>query len=429
MHRMFLLLLLWILGTNGVFAAGFQLFNEGSARVMGLSAAVTARTDMVEAAWYNPSATAFLKAPEVMAGLSLVYPTVKFENDRGPNFDMVEKVHPLPFLYAAYPLNERLTLNLSLNVPYGLATDWDGDWAGRYDAVYTSLFCYFITPSVAVKLTKRLSLAVGAQIVYADAELRKSVAPTTTGVDVKTKLTGDDWDGGFLVALTYRLREHTTLGLVYRSQVTLDLEGDAKYYNNAPGTVAVLPAPGGGFTFVSASQAFRNGDGEVFLDLPDTLSFGITTRYFRRWILSLDLMWTGWSTYEQLKYKFEHEPGNPTGAPGTVVQPKDWDDVWAVRFGAEYLLNDRWSLRFGYAFDPSPIDDRYRGPELPTNDRHFFNLGVGYRRGNLTMDAAYTYVHMEDAKPGTAPEANRSNLDGTYTGHAHIVGFDLSYRF
>jgi len=412
MRTALLSLFFFVLLVTGVWAAGFQLFNEGSARVMGLSAAVTARTDMVEAAWYNPSATAFLKAPEVMAGLSLVYPTIKFENDRGPNFDMVEKVHPLPFLYAAYPLNERLTLNLSLNVPYGLATDWDGDWAGRYDAVYTSLFCYFITPSVAVKLTDKLSLAVGAQIVYADAELRKSMIQNQ-GVDVKTKLTGDDWDGGFVLALTYRPREHTTLGLVYRSQVTLDLEGDAKYYN----VPAIL------------SSRFRNGDGEVFLDLPDTLSFGITTRYFRRWILSLDLMWTGWSTYEQLKFKFEHEPGNPTGDPGTVVQPKDWDDVWAVRFGAEYLLNDRWSLRFGYAFDPSPIDDRYRGPELPTNDRHFFNLGVGYRRGNLTVDAAYTYVHMEDAKPGTAPEANRSNLDGTYTGHAHIVGFDLSYRF
>ncbi len=392
-----------------VWSAGFQLFNDGSARVIGLGAAVTARTDLVEAAWYNPSATAFLKTPEVMTGLALIYPSVEFENNRGKDYEMTEMLHPLPFLYAAYPVSDRFTLNFSFNVPYGLTTDWDSDWAGRYDAVYTKLRCYFFTPSVAVKITDRLSLGFGAQIVYADAELRKYIDPAVP--NVKTKLTGDDWDAGWVVALTYKLFEHTTLGLTYRSQITLDLDGDAKYYN-VPPILAGL---------------FRNGDGEVFLDLPDTLSLGITTRVLPGWTLSLDLLWSGWSTYEQLKFKYDYVPG--TGRPGSVIQPKDWDDVWSVRVAAEHALTESLVLRVSYVFDPSPIDDRYRGPELPTNDRHLFNLGLGYVRGNLGFNVAYTYLHMEDAKPGTAAEANRSGLSGTYEGEAHVLAFDLHYRF
>jgi len=420
-----ILLILWISCTGSLWAAGFQLFNEGSARVMGLGAAVTGRTDMVEAVWYNPSATAFLEGPEFMTGLALVMPSVEFDSDNGRDYEMTDRVHPLPFLYAAYPLNDRFTLNFSFNVPYGLTTDWDDDWEGRYEAVYTSLRCYFFTPSIAVKLTDRLSFGFGAQVVYADAELRKSLVSTTTpGVDITTKLTGDDWEAGWLVSLTYKIWEHTSLGIIYRSQINLHLEGDAKYYNTDK--TAILPLPGGGFTRVNpASLAFRNGDGEVFLDLPDTLSVGITTRVFPRWTLSLDFLWSGWSTYEQLKYKYEYKPGEFPAKPGSIIQPKDWDDVLAVRFGVEYALSDTWTLRFGYVYDPSPIDDDTRGAELPTNDRQLFNFGMGYRKGNLGVNFAYTYLTMEDSHPGE----ETSYLRGTYEGEAHIVAFDLSYRF
>ncbi|OAQ21251.1 OmpP1/FadL family transporter [Thermosulfurimonas dismutans] len=410
--RLMILLMLWISCTGSLWAAGFQLFNEGSARVMGLGAAVTGRTDMVEAVWYNPSATAFFKDPEVMTGLALVMPSVEFESDSGRDYEMTDMVHPLPFLYAAYPLNDRFTLNFSFNVPYGLTTDWDGDWEGRYEAVYTSLRCYFFTPSIAVKLTDRLSFGFGAQVVYADAELRKYLVP---GTPIKTKLTGDDWAAGWLVSLTYKIREDTAIGIIYRSQINLHLEGDAKYYNTEGIFLGPLPA----------SSLFINGDGEVLLDLPDTLSVGITTRVIPRLTLSFDLLWSGWSTYDQLKFKYEYEPGEFPAKPGSIIQPKDWDDVLAVRFGVEYALSDTWTLRFGYVYDPSPIDDDTRGAELPTDDRQLFNFGMGYRKGNLGVNFAYTYLTMEDSHPGE----ETSYLRGTYEGEAHIVAFDLSYRF
>jgi long-chain fatty acid transport protein len=173
---------------------------------------------------------------------------------------------------------------------------------------------------------------------------------------------------------------------------------------------------------MTSSAVFLNGDGEVFLDLPDTLAVGIATQYFPRWILSFDLLWSGWGTYDQLKFYYEHKPY--LGIPDTVTDPKDWKDVLAIRLGAEYLLNDYLNLRFSYVYDTSPINDKTRGAELPTNDRQLFSVGLGYKKKNLGLDFAYTYLIMEDSEPGEI-----SYLEGEYEGNAHIFAIDIRYQF
>ncbi len=406
MRKALLLTAICFFIVSNAWSAGFQLYNEGSARVMALGAAVTARTDLVESAWYNPSATVFLKRTKFMTGVAFVYPSIEFKSySTGKKYEMTKMLHPLPYFYAVYPMRDRISLNFSFNVPYGLTTDWDGDWEGRYEAVYTSLRCYLFVPSLGIKLTDNFSVGFGPQVVYADAEMKKAIQ-TPLG-DVDTELTGSDWKVGWLISATYRIKEHTSIGVIYRSQISLDIDGDAKYYN----------------VNSALSNIFRNGEGEVFLNLPDTLAVGISTNYFSRWILSFDLLWSGWGAYDELKFKYEYKPG--TGTPGTISQLKDWKDVVAVRLGAEYLLNDSLNFRFGYVYDTSPINDQTRGAELPTDDRQLFNIGLGYRKKNLGIDFAYTYLIMKDSKPGTTT----SYLNGEYKGNAHIFAFDIRYQF
>lgn len=52
---------------------------------------------------------------------------------------------------------DRLALNFSFNVPYGLATDWEG----HYETDYTSLRYYFSTASLAIKLADHFSNGIG----------------------------------------------------------------------------------------------------------------------------------------------------------------------------------------------------------------------------------------------------------------------------
>ncbi len=424
--RLICLLLVLCLAPGLVWSAAFQLFNEGSARVMSLGAAVTARTDMVESAWYNPSAAVFFKAPEGMVGLSMVIPSITFNNDQGPDYEMINRVHPLPYIYAVCPLSKRWATSFSFNLPYGLTTDWDSNWPGRYDAIYTSLKTYFLTPSLAYKILPGLSISLGPQIVYADAKMEKAYQVVTnpnplTLQDVKTKLTGNDWSLGWQVSMTWKPVPYLVMAAIYRSQVDLDLDGSVSY-EQVPASAYFLV----GNTLVPA--VFRAGEGRVLLTLPDTLQVGISTNVFTRWLLSFDVLWSGWSAYDKLHYEFQYLPY--LGTSGSRDQLKNWHDVVAFRLGAEYQVDAHWHLRFGYVYDPSPIDDNTRGPELPTNDRQLFNLGLGYQKGSFRVDASYTYLLMQDTHPApVGSAANQSGLVGTYQGDVHILGLDFAWRF
>ncbi len=387
------------MGRNG-YGAGFQLFNEVSARATGLGAAMTSFDDAVESAWMNPAAVAMMKRPGTMAGVALVMPYNELDKP-GHDSQMKEKVYPLPYFYAVLPLKDKIGLSLSVNYPYGLTTEWDSDWIGRYYATKTELRCLFVTPSVSYKITDWLSLGVGAQIVRADAEMKKEVSPLVPGLS--TKLEGDDVSSGYVLSMFAKPVKNWRVGVVFRSEVELDLDGTARYDLNVPG--------------------FFDSDMHLPLRLPASLQVGISTTIIKDWTISADFLYTWWSSYDALKFHYDKAPG--TGMPGTVRIEKDWDDVYALRFGTEYRLNPAWTLRASYVFDQSPIDDATRDPSLPTNDRHLFSIGFGYNHGNFTVDTAYTYLSVEESKTSPATPT----LDGTYDSSAHIINMTVQWSF
>ncbi len=390
-----------------VHGAGFQLFNELSARSMGNGSAMTARLNVAESAWFNPAALPFMSHNELVAGVAAIVPSMELDMPGGNDPDMQDKVYPVPYFYSAYKLNERVGLGLSFNYPYGLETEWDTDWPGRFYAVKTELRTAFLTPSASVKLCDHFAVGAGLQIVRGDAELQRSIYVPPVRSEIWTEIEGGDNAGGYMLSAMLLPFKDWSIGVIYRSEVVLELEGKAKYWD-VPGPVA---------------PAFSTSRVDLKLRLPATVAVGVTTTMIPNLTLSLDYLWTRWSSYESLDFIYEKAPGK--GIPGTVSVPKQWHDDYAVRFGAEYELNSSWLLRGSYVYDRSPIDDKYRDPSLPTNDRHLFSLGLGYNLGNFSCDLAYTYLHMEDSKTSLVTPT----LSGTYEGDAHIANLDLRWTF
>lgn len=385
------------------FSAGFQLFNEGSARTTALGAAMTARYDTVESAWFNPASVAMqeYKGMTGMAGMAVVMPSLQLNTATGPDPEMKNMAYSVPYAYWTMPYGDKLGFSISVNVPYGLTTEWKADWIGKYYAAKTDLRCVFFTPAVSYKLTDWLSLGIGAQIARADAALEKSVTPKVPGLT--TKMEGDDTDYGYVLAATAKPVKDWAVGLVYRSEVDFDIEGSAKYNLAVPG--------------------FYRSDMRLPLRLPSTVSFGVSTTAVPDWTLSADVLWTGWSSYESLTFYYDQTPG--TGKPGVVSIPKAWNDCYSLRLGAEYRMNPSWVLRGSYVYDRTPIEDQYRDPTLPTNDAHLFGIGVGYTYKKWTIDGAYTYLKLEDAV--TSPIT--PTLHGTYEGSANILNLSVSYKY
>ncbi len=393
------------------YSAGFQLFNELSAKTTGNSGAMSARYDVAECAWFNPAGAALMERPTVTAGGALIFPSMELDND-GDDPNLKHIAYPVPYMYGAMPFMNRFGVSLAVNAPYGLTTEWDNDWEGRTYAQYTELSTVYITPAISGKVFDWLSLSAGLQVVYVDAEMRKFIS-TSLG-DVYTKIEGDDWGAGYVLSAMAVPFDDWTFGITYHSHVSTRLDGDAKYQ------LPALPPP---YDAVMKGL-FPKSDLTLPMDLPATLSLAVSTTMLKKFRFSGELLWTQWSAYENLKFNYDKAPGS--GQPGIVENPKKWDDVWCIRFGAEYYFNDQWTFRLSYAWDESPIDDDYRDPSLSTNDRHIFGFGLGWTWNHLTVDAAYSYVAVEDAKVGK--EATPA-LDGTYKGDAHIANLSFSWTF
>ncbi len=385
---------------ESVLAAGFQLFNEISARTAGLGAAMTARTDVVESAWFNPAVSAMLDGPKFMTGMAAVIPQMKLDSDNG-HWDMKDKVYPLPHVYGAMPLGDKFGLSMAINVPYGLTTEWHNNWPGKFYAVYTELRCLFISPAVAIKPLDWISFSAGPNFVYATADMRKAVTPRVPGL--KTNMNGEDWAYGYTVSMIAKPIKDWSFGVTYHSQVDIGLRGTARY------TMALPP--------------FQKSDMWLDVSLPRTVSLGVATTAIKNFTFSMDIVWTDWSSYESLDFEYEKAPG--TAKPGVVRIPRNWEDAWAFKFGAEYNYNQMWQFRAAYAYDKSPIKNKYREPTLPTNDRHVFSVGLGWNYKHMGIDASYTYVLVENG--GTSPMT--PTLDGTYKGQAHVIGTSFRWSF
>lgn len=216
---------------------------------------------------------------------------------------------------------------------------------------------------------------------------------------------------GYTASAHGKLGNDWAVGVRYQSRVKVDLDGTVDFQSN--------PVPPGKTRF--------NGSAEV--ELPSSVNAGVTKSFDERLKLGLDAVWTEWSTYDALVYRFG------AGYPATPVTPnpeansKRWKDVWSIRAGGEYGLTDEWLLRAGYVWDQSPENDRTRSPELPDSDRQMVTTGLGWSRENLNVDLAYSYLWANDSRTGSEVVAKVPTLKGTYTTVTHIIGISVGYTF
>ncbi len=116
------------------------------------------------------------------------------------------------------------------------------------------------------------------------------------------------------------------------------------------------------------------------LDLPDTFILSLSQGIGDRWELLGDISWTGWSSIPQVD--IIRTSATTTYAAGSIAQRLDtkFDDAWRFAVGANYKLNEAWKLRFGIAYDQTPVPNaEYRLTSLPDNDRTWFSTGVQWK--------------------------------------------------
>lgn len=424
-------------------ASGYGVGQEsvsgaGVAHAGGAAAAQDAST-----IWANPAGMTLLGS-EIVGGGHMFFPKVEFDNRGSVLFNGApipggEGGNAIEFaaaanLYGVWNVSPTLRLGLGINTPYGLVTDYEDDYVGRYSEVTTYLKTANVNPSAALKLGGGWSIGGGLNLGYADAKLLQAIDFGTVcagavgpaacaGVfglvpgasDGAGKVKGDDFGGGFNLGVLYELSPATRFGAQYRSKLEYKFDLDAEF-NVAANARAFLAAAG-------LPNAFTDGSAQTELTIPETASLSAFHALNERWALMADVTWTRWSRFDELRIQFDN-PQTPTG-----VLVTEWDDVFRVAIGAAHAWNDALTLRGGLAFDESPIPTRNRGPGIPDSDRWVFAAGFGWALSpRATLDAAYQYIHFTEGDTARISATN-SVMIGEYNNHAHVVSLGLRWKF
>ena len=415
-----------VMGTASMsFGAGFKIAEQG-AKAMAMGNAFAAQADDASALAFNPAGIAFQKGTQLQIGsTTILVPQTDFNGTTHLSGATVvsEKANRdifiAPTVYATTSLESiPLSFGLGINSFHPLAKRWDASSEFRDSIQEISIKPINFQPTVAYRFDDwKLAVAGGLDITYAQVSMQKmayaQLPASLGGTYAELGTLGADATGvgyGYNFGLQWKPLSNLSFGAAYRSEIQLDLEGDATYLS----TTALGRNPALGLANKLKASASTS------ITLPDALTLGVAWKPVEKLTLEFDAERTGWSCYNKLELQFQ----DPMAAAfNNKPDAKNWEDVWAYRFGAQYAVTPKMDLRAGYAYDNSPTPDSTLSPELPDADRHNFSIGSGLHNEFGSIDLAYMWVHWVDRTVANAKQA------GTFKSDAHLFAVSVTYKF
>ncbi|MCX7193160.1 MAG: outer membrane protein transport protein [Proteobacteria bacterium] len=415
--------------TNGALAAGgFSLVEQGglgNAYAGGAAGAQDAST-----IYYNPAGMSRLNGTQITAGFSAIRPTAQFTpstaatgallQTTGNNGGDPGSLGIAPNGYIAMEINPALRIGLGVNVPFGLQTNYDATWTGRFQAIKSAIKTINLNPSFSYQTSDRISLGFGLNYQRISGELTSmtnySVAAASYGIpgvgsnsQGLTTISGSDSAWGYNLGTLIDVSSQTRAGFSYRSAINYTLNGTVNFANRPSVLAAGIP------------------DGAVTLPItmPDTFSASVFHQLNGQWDLMADATRTGWSVLQNISIN------RATGA-NLLTIPENWKNTWRYAIGANRHYNDQWTVRMGLAYDQTPVPDAFRTAGIPDQNLTWMSLGMQYKPDkNTAINLAYAHLFIANA-PIASNQANtgNGNLAGVYSAIAtNILSAQCSYNF
>jgi len=388
-------------------------------------AGAAASAEDASTVFFNPAGMTLLDGQQVVAGLHLIKPSTKFTDNGssagGGNGGDAGKLGLIPNVYYVADIGNDMKFGLGIGVPFGLSTEYDADWQGRYQAVTSSVEAININPSLAFKINPQWSIGLGANVQYFKAELTSAVdfgslglgSPQDPATDGFADITGSSWGFGYNLGVLFSPSEATRIGLAYRSQVKQSLDGDADFTLSAGAMLSPQLVAAFADTGISGS-----------IDLPSTLSLSLFHQFNNTWALLADVTRTGWSSYQELRIEYD------SGLPSSVEE-NEWEDNNRYSIGVNFTPNQTWIYRAGVAYDETAVPSaELRSARIPGNDRTWLALGLSYQMSkNLAVDVGYAHLFVKDADINRNHPVGATNnlLRGSYESSVDILSAQIAW--
>lgn len=405
-------------------AAGFALIEQSGSGMGNAYAGAAAIAEDASTIYFNPAGMTYIEGTQVVGALHLIRPRGEF-NDK--DSDPAAGGRPLggqggdigdlafvPNFYYKRDISETVKFGLGVGAPFGLKTEYDKDWIGRFQGIKSELKTVNINPALAFKVNDQLSLGFGINAMWIQAELTNAVNASGLGLGERTlKVKGDDWGFGYNFGAIYQFTPDTRLGLAFRSKVDQRLKGDAK---SSLTQLNAIPAQ------------TLNTDVTAETTLPETLSLSAFTHINDKWDLLGDVTWTRWSRFRELRIVRDNGTNTTLG-----FTPENWNNTMRYSIGLNYKYSDTLKLRAGVAYDEEAIDDEFRTVRIPGNDRKWLSFGAGWQATPTTkLDIAY--AHLFISNPDINNNDGQSNLSrarvvGDYDASVDIISMQVTHNF
>ncbi|MBT0963527.1 OmpP1/FadL family transporter [Denitromonas iodatirespirans] len=426
-------LALLALGSGHAAAAGFQLLEQNASGLGNAYAGSAAVADNASTIFFNPAGMTQLQAREVSAGLNLVKPSFKFKDEgsrflttplsipaSGSDAGDAGDIAAIPNAYMSWALTDRLWAGVGISAPFGLVTEYDEDWVGRAQAILFDIKTININPSLAFKVNDMVSIGVGLNWQRLEAEyerfatvLPNGVAPIPGLSATKAILEADSDAWGWNIGALFTLSPATKVGVSYRSKIKHELDGTLKVEGPAAGLAATV----------------TTSDASADVELPDTFILSVSQQLSDQWEMLGDVSWTGWSSIQEVN--IVRTSGGASGTTAQTLETK-FRDTWRIALGANYKLNDAWKLKFGVAYDQTPVrNQRERLVSLPDANRTWFSFGTQWKATKAsTLDLGVSYLFVPETKINNDQQAaGRGLVRGTYDSSVWILGAQYSMAF
>ena len=366
---------------QSAFAQGVLLRGIGAVNASVGGTATAMPLDARGAIHWNPASISALQN-EMTFGIELIDATTRVSSSM-PNLDGTMSsgstkgengVVPIPstgYIRRSSPRSP-FTFGLGTGVVGGASSLYPHDLGNPILSAHgrsSNVIVLQVTPTVAAQVSDRLAIGVAPIVDLASL----SINPMSLGRDItpnydqslKTYGTRYVWGGGFQVGTLYDFQNNFKAGFMFKSPIWAErlyfsgsrLEGDS---------------------LIPATHTFQ-------LNLPMTLSAGISYDGFRNTIIGMDVRY----------FDYSNAAGLSKGMSGTVVEGLGWQSVYSINLGAQYRVNCRLKVRMGYCWNENPIPSRNAALAVssPMITQHVLSCGFSYAIGRgLEMSFAYSHA-------------------------------------
>lgn len=471
---------------TGSHAEGFKLYEQSVSAMGNAYAGRGAQIEDATLVYSNPAALTALDGAQLSSGLSLIHVESEYRNVSGKSANGQPVVGrsegtnslnaPVPFFFYSQPVHDKLTVGAGIYAPFGLSSDYENDWAGRYFADETAIQVVALQGSVGYEISSRWSVGLGVALNRVDGTLSKykdhsGLCELGTNInamvganvyqsaycDSHYEVQGDDYAPSFSVGIYGEPVDGLRLAATYHSETSYHLTGDSVITNTPITGANVAGSPN--YIVVSPTlPAIDKSTGKLAvnsmlteastLDLttPASLTLSLDHKLSRMLSWQASLAWTGWHSFRSIDIVSRAQTptisratqtANNLNSPGYIgFIPEHWQDSYSASLGLTWQLTQGQRVKTGLAYDESPIESAHRTARVPTNDRLWWT--VGYSRNltaNWTMDLAAGYmwmdvIHVSEREFNVQEVAlYKSSLNVDYKNTAVLFGAQVNYRF